>query len=272
MRNRFSIPLILLSLAVVPQPAAGQVAAPDSPATAADADTVCAPAFAPVPYGVGEQLVFSIDYGIVNAGEATMQVKGVVRSGKFPCYEIEAKTVSNRFFSAFYKVRDKVVSHVDCGGLFSRHFAKRLREGDYRKNIAIDFDHADGKARYADGRVFDTIAGVHDILSAFYFVRSLDLDSREPVFLRTHSSRKTYDLKVVVHGREEVEVPAGRFDCWVVEPLLQGEGLFKHEGKLTIWLTADERRIPVLMRTKVKVGAIDASLKEFTPGRPVTAP
>ncbi len=113
-------------------PAAG----PEATATAPDP----AAAFAPVPYGPGEMLVFSIDYGPVNAGEASLEVGEVVDSGGHPCYPVESKAASNRFFSAFYLVRDKVITHIDVQTLATRYFSKRLREGDYRKNVAIRYD------------------------------------------------------------------------------------------------------------------------------------
>lgn len=244
-------------------PAAG----PETTATVTDA----AAAFAPVPYGPGELLVFSIDYGPVNAGEASLEVGEVVDSGGRPCYPVESKAASNRFFSAFYLVRDKVITHIDVQTLATRYFSKRLREGDYRKNVAIRYDQEAGKARHLDGRDEDVPSGVQDILSAFYFVRTLPLVPGQPALVTTHSSRKTYDLVVNVHGRERITVPAGTFDCLVVQPVIQGEGLFQFEGDLTIWLSDDERRLPVLMKTKVKVGAIDASLKSYRLGRPLNA-
>jgi hypothetical protein len=226
-------------------------------------------ALAPTPYGPGERLVFSIDYGPVNAGEGVLEVKGLVESTGRPCYLVESRASSNRFFSAFYMVRDRVVSHIDVEHLYPRYFAKRLREGDYRKNVEIRFDQAGAKAHYADGRVFDTIPGIHDVLSAFYFVRTLALAPASTTAVMTHDSRKNYDLQVIVHGHERVKVPAGEFDCIVVEPVILGEGLFQHEGRLTVWLTDDAHKMPVLMKTKVKVGSIDASLKEYTRGRPL---
>jgi len=244
-------------------PADSAAAAASDLPTAARADPDSLPA---VPFAPGERLVFSIDYGPVNAGEGTLEVRGFTRTDGHDCYVIESRAQSNRFFSAFYMVRDKVVSHMDARRLFSRYFMKRLREGDYRKNVEIRFDHETGKAHYADGRTFDTMPGIHDVLSAFYYVRTLPLEPGRTWHVRTHSSRKDYPLEVIVHGRERVRVPAGEFDCLVVEPVIQGEGLFQHEGKLTIWLTDDERRMPVLMKTKVKVGSIDASLKEYAPG------
>jgi hypothetical protein len=217
------------------------------------------------PFAVGEKLVFSIDYGMVNAGEGVLEVVGVVDFQGHPCYRIESTASSNRFFSGIYKVRDKVVSYIDQEGLFSRYFMKRLREGTYRKTVEIEFDHEAAVARYHDGREFEISAGVHDVLSAFFFVRTLDLEVGRDVFLSAHSSRKTYDLRVIVHRQEAVETDFGTFDCFVVQPVMEGEGLFKHEGDLMIYLTADERRIPVLMTTKLPVGSIAAHLREYVP-------
>ena len=105
---------------------------------------------------------------------------------------------------------------------------------------------------------------MQDVLSAFYYVRTLDLEVGRDVFLAAHSSKKTYEMRVIVHRRETVKTDLGTFDCFVVQPIMLGEGLFKQEGDLVIYITADERRIPVLMKTKLPVGSITASLKEFT--------
>jgi len=222
------------------------------------------------PFDVGERLVFSIDYGVINAGEGALEVVGLVDADGDTCYRIESTARSNRFFSGIYRVRDKVVSYVDREGLFSRYFMKRLREGTYRKTLEIEFDHEAGKARYHDGREFDIPAGVHDVLSAFYFVRMLDLEVGKDLFLSAHSSRKSYDLKVIVHRQEAVVTDFGTFDCFVVQPVMMGEGLFQHEGDLMIYITADERRIPVLMTTRLPVGSIAAHLREYRPGTGVS--
>jgi hypothetical protein len=57
-------------------------------------------------------------------------------------------------------------------------------------------------------------------------------------------------------------VGAGAFDCLVVEPVLKYSGIFENKGKLTVWVTDDQRRIPVLMRSKILIGAISAVLEE----------
>ena len=220
-------------------------------------------------FGPGEKMVYSIGYGPVNAGEAILEVLGLTTYQGRTCYELQSKANSNRFFSSFYKVRDKIVSYMDVELLYSRYFHKRLREGDYKKSVEISFDHEDEVANYADGSHFDIESGIQDVLSALYFVRNLDLGADDTYSLLAHSSRKSYDLTVIVHGKERVTVAAGTYDCFVVEPVLKGEGLFKHEGKMTIYVTDDQFRVPVLIKTKVPVGSIDVELKEYRPGAPL---
>lgn len=222
-------------------------------------------------YGPGERMVFEISYGPVNAGEGTLEVVGTVEHEGRTCYHVESTANSNRFFSSIYKVRDKIVTYIDSTDFSSAYFYKRLREGDYKKTVEITFDREQGVARYGDGHVMPVPAGVQDELSAFYYVRNLDLEVGRDLVLPAHTSRRNYDMKVVVHRRETVSVPAGRFDCFVVEPVLEGEGLFKHEGRIMLYISADARRVPVLMKTKVPVGTIDVALKEYRAGLPPAA-
>jgi hypothetical protein len=71
-------------------------------------------------------------------------------------------------------------------------------------------------------------------------------------------------LAVKVHGRQQVKVDAGVFNCIVVEPVIKSGTLFKYEGKLLLWLSDDDRRIPVKVSTKVAIGSIDAALTGYS--------
>jgi hypothetical protein len=74
----------------------------------------------------------------------------------------------------------------------------------------------------------------------------------------------TYTLSVKFLGRQRIEVDAGTFDCIIVEPLMKEGGLFKSEGRVLIWLTDDERKIPVKVSTKVVIGSIESELREYS--------
>jgi hypothetical protein len=73
-------------------------------------------------------------------------------------------------------------------------------------------------------------------------------------------------MEVRVLGRQKVKTPAGTFSCVAIEPVLKAGGIFKNKGRLVIWLTDDERRMPVLMKSKVAVGSISVVLQEVKPG------
>lgn len=78
---------------------------------------------------------------------------------------------------------------------------------------------------------------------------------------------KLYPLKIIVHAKEKVTVPAGVFSCYKVEPLLQSEGIFRQKGRLIIWLTDDNHRLPVKMTSKISIGNIGTNLETYTLGK-----
>jgi hypothetical protein len=221
-----------------------------------------------LPFGPGERLEFSIDYGVINAGGATMEIKGVRRVAGVSCLDIRTEARSNHFFSAFYKVWDRAQTFFDPVTMTPWRFEKKLREGGYRKDVLVKYDRGRNFALYENGDSVAIHPHVQDELSSFYFVRALDLEVGKDVYVDSHSNRKNYPVRVIVHGRERVKVPAGEFDCLVIEPVMAEEGIFTAKGTMTIYVTDDEWRMPVLMKTKVLVGSIDASLKEYELGEP----
>ncbi|MCJ7554870.1 MAG: DUF3108 domain-containing protein [Ignavibacteriaceae bacterium] len=213
----------------------------------------------------GEKLTFDVKYGFVTAGIATMQVPAVKRISGRDAYHIifEVNTVPS--FDMFYKVRDRYETYIDKEGLFPWRFEQHIREGGYSRDFAAFFDQRKGKAKTSEGE-YEIPKYVHDIVSAFYFARTLDysdLKVGETIFLQNFYKNKVYDLNVKYHGKETVTVPAGTFDCIIVEPLVQEGGLFKSEGNIIVWLTDDDIKMPVRVKTKVIVGAIDADLKKY---------
>ncbi len=96
-------------------------------------------------------------------------------------------------------------------------------------------------------------------------MRTIPLEPGQAVWMPNHTDGKNFSIFVKAIRRESIEVQAGRFDCLVIEPVLETSSIFENTGKLTIWLTDDNLRMPVLMRSKVIVGSFEAVLKEYTP-------
>jgi hypothetical protein len=217
-------------------------------------------------FGLGERLLFDVGYGFLHAGEAVMTVAAVETLFSRPCYRMTFDVRSTGVFSFLYKVHDHYESFMDVAGLFPWKFEQHIQEGGYRRDFSAVFDQYQGKAITSE-KEYDIPQYVHDVVSALYFVRTLDFAGKRPG-ARTHLQNfyqdQTYPLDVKYLGRQTVEVEAGTFDCVIIEPLVKEGGLFKSEGRIIVWFTDDDRKIPVKVSTKVLIGSIDAELKEYS--------
>ena len=214
----------------------------------------------------GESLRFSVQYGFIHAGSAWLEIPEVRQYQGHEVYLLVARAESNAFFSRLYKVRERIESYWDRHGLYSRRYVEDRREGKFRQQNDIVFDTVRNEAVYSDGRSFPVPARVQDALSAFYYFRTQALPLGGSIVFHYHASRKSQPLQVRVLGRERIETPAGSFSCVAVEPVLKAGGIFKSSGRLVIWVTDDERRMPVLMKSKVAIGSISVVLVEARAG------
>lgn len=218
-------------------------------------------------FGPGERLEFSVGYGVIKAGTAVMEIPDMVKVNGSKCFHIVSTAQSNKVFSVFFKVDDKVESFMDAYGLFSLRYDKHLREGKFKSDMSMAFDQENHLALYSSGKdTFQVPEYVQDVLSAFYFVRTQDLQVGKSIFVNNHTDKKTYPLEVKVLRREKVRVEAGEFDCLVLEPLLKTPGIFEQKGSLTVWLTDDAAKMPVLMKSKVIIGSISTELVSYKLG------
>jgi hypothetical protein len=215
-----------------------------------------------VPFGEGERLVFAVQYGIVNAGEASLEIRNISVFDSIPCYNIVSNARSNDVFSVFFKVRDRFVSLMDTTNLVSVRYEKNIREGKFKRQESVVFDQRKHRAIYKDKEV-PIAPRTQDVLSAMYYVRTLPLEPGQKIALANHTDGKNYPLLVKVLRRERVTVEAGTFDCLVVEPFLRGPAIFQQKGRLTVWITDDQYKIPVLMKSKVVIGAVSGVLKSY---------
>lgn len=225
------------------------------------------------PWMKGEKLTFSLGWGPITAGEATLEVKSLP-GGKT---EFLSFAQGNSAVSRIYPVFDTVYTRVRNKGLMTEVFRKNLHEGTFHNTSVIRFDRKGEKAWLSDTVFTDTktrkvkrsadtavtIQGVeHSIMSAFYYVRTMPLTVGDTSRFSAVSGKKRYELKVLVHGKEQLKTAIGTVNTVKIEPVLDGDGIFNSKGRIFIWLTEDERRIPVLMECEIALGSIKAKLKK----------
>lgn len=213
----------------------------------------------------GEKLTFKVKYGFVTAGIAEMAIQNTRTLAGRDVYHVTFRVNTVPAFDPFFIVRDRYETFLDVEGLFPWRFEQHIREGKYTKDFSAFFDQRRGFAKTTGG-TFEIPPNVNDILSAFYITRTFDFSDMKPgdrFHLENFYNDKVYPLDVIYLGKERITVEAGTFDCIIVEPLVVEGGLFKNEGNIIIWLSDDELKIPVKVKTKVIIGSIDSELTAY---------
>jgi hypothetical protein len=225
-----------------------------------------------IPFSVGEQIDYRVMFGLIPAGKARLAVVGIDTVNSQATFHVVSTARSAKAYDLVFKVRDSVESWIDTDSVYSHYFRKQLREGPYRDQKTVQFDLAERLVHIWDDGVerqsMNVPPRVQDVLSAGYKVRTLPMSIGDTLHVKTHDINKTYDLMVVVHGRERVETDVGIFDCLKVEPMLHSGGIFKKErgARVFVWVTDNAAHIPVKMQSKVSFGSITAILESYHQG------
>ena len=72
-------------------------------------------------------------------------------------------------------------------------------------------------------------------------------------------------MTIRVLRRERVRVPAGTFNAVVVQPIIKTKGIFSEKGEAQVWLSDDDRRILLQVKSKLKFGSLNLYLKSYRP-------
>ena len=219
----------------------------------------------------GERLTFILKWTIVPAGEAMLEVLPREHMAGVDAYHFVLTARSNAFVDAFYMVRDRIDSWSDTAMQRSLLYRKKQHEGSTRRDITVSFDWDAMTAQYVNkNQAREPIAitaGTFDPLSVFYWSRSVHMavgaQLKHPV---TDGKKHVLGIADVVK-RETIRVPAGIFETFLIEPDLRHVGgVFEKspDAKLQLWVTADRRRLPVRIKSKVIVGSFSGELVSMT--------
>jgi hypothetical protein len=214
-------------------------------------------------YAAGETLDFTLAWLGISAGSARMTVGPAQDAGKIRMTSV-AESASG--FSHIYRVRDELESMVTRDNFSTVYFRKRLREGKRHKDETTVINPARGVAS-RKGRDTAVPTPVFDPLSIIFYLRTIDLVVGRSHRLPVYADGKLYMLEVQVTRRERIETDFGTFDAIMVVPKSRVGGIFRDEDNgLTIWYSADARRLPLRIRSEVKFGTITATLRTVRAG------
>ncbi|MBC2710091.1 MAG: DUF3108 domain-containing protein [Desulfosarcina sp.] len=219
----------------------------------------------------GERLTFVLKWTIIPAGEAVLEVLPQEHMAGLDVNHFVLTARSNAFVDAFYMVRDRIDAWSDAAMSQSLLYRKKQHEGGTRRDITVFFDWEEMTAQYSNqGEAREPIpitAGTFDPLSIFYWSRSADLVVGGRIQRSVTDGKKHVLGMADVVRQETVTVPAGTFDTFLIEPDLEHVGgVFEKspDAKVQLWVSADHRRLPVKLKSKVIVGSFSGELVSVT--------
>lgn len=216
----------------------------------------------PLPFAPGEKLKYALRWGNIPAGELLLEIHPMTSVNGSQAYHFVMIAKSNAFVDIFCKIRDRIDAYADAQMTHSMLYRKKQTGNRKMRKAEVKFDWINNSAQYTDtGRIRDSIAllpGSFDPLSAFYFTRMAISDQQTRIERPVTDGKKNFIGNTKVVGRETITLTSGkRYDTLILEPKMGiFGGVFKESkgATLRIWVTADAKRIPVQIKSKVKVG------------------
>ena len=217
---------------------------------------------------IGEKLRYRVSYGIVDAGEAIIEVKPTSKKGAQGQTLLHGVGTGRTLgaFNLFYRVNDTYETYLDEKGIFPWFFKRNVEEGSYRLQQNYRFEQHKRKVDNGKGKQFDIPVGVQDMISSFFFARTLDYQNMKVgdiTEFQCFMDDEIYPLKIKYVGKEDVKIRKGTFRCMKFVPVVQTGRYFESEDDVNFWVTDDKNRIPVLVKAKIPVGVVRLHLVEW---------
>lgn len=225
-----------------------------------------------LPFSPGEELSYNIRWQRIKAGTCSIKVLPTTRVDTVPVFHFQLTVKSNNLVDKIHKIRDVMEGFVFkdfSGSLLYKHTAT----GKEKKEIRVEFFREKKEAVYSnfgDKRdPIEILENTFDPVSSFFRMRTLNFDEGNSLTFPVSDGKKTFLQRGEVVKKEEISTPLGTFDTFLVVPsAVNLSGVFEKSKnpRIRIWISADEKKIPLRIQVKVVVGSIIFDLASFKPG------
>lgn len=249
----------------------GGVAAQSSGAGVADSLSPPATGFTPVPFAVGERLVYDVKFGAIKVGQGSMEVLDTVTLRGRPAWHTRFRV---RGGIPFYRVDDVLESWIDRAAFSSLRFVQDFDEGGRERERRYEIFPERAMFQENDKPEEASVSNPLDDGSFLYFIRTIPLEVGKTYEFHRYFRPDRNPVVVKVVGRERISVPAGTYATIVIQPIIKSKGIFSENGQARIWLSDDANRIMVQMKSRTKIGSLNLYLQSHrpSPNQPPTSP
>jgi hypothetical protein len=216
------------------------------------------------PFKFGEQITYKIKYGIFTAGEAQLIVKDTAKFiGTNRTMHFQAIGRTTSALKLLVQVNNVYNSYVHPESLEPYIFTENVNEDDYHRENKAVFKRNSNLVTVGE-KQYDVPDNVMDIVSSFYFARTLDLNDikvGEVIHMNYFMEDGYYPLDITYLGIEKVKTKLGNFECLKLSPSLLPGRVFRKDSKMYMWVTNDERKIPVKIEAEILIGSVTMEIQ-----------
>jgi len=192
----------------------------------------------------------------------------VLLSGR-EAYHLRVRAWTSDLLSVIYPIDDTIDYYLDVQTMvpLRQEFTRSRKEDDVatydQKNGTIVYRYRkDGKIR----KKVDVVPNVYDPVSLVYYFRTRSPEKEEKG-QAMYAGRKLWEVSAKVMGSEQIRTDRGEFDTIIIVPELRREGKIEEEKDMRMWITRDDRRVPVRVYAKFKKIRTWTLVGELLPGR-----
>ena len=222
-------------------------------------------------YKDGEWLRFRMSYsGFLKAGEAELSVKEETLNGK-KIFHATGIGRSSSVISWFFKVKDDYQSYFDATTTFPYLFKRRVNEGGYKIERDLTFNQENKEVHIKDiyrkkEKTVKNSVNVHDMISTFYHLRNHDTKNMkvgDDIEVNMFFDGEMFPFKLKFLGNEILKTKFGKVKTQKFTPLVMAGRVFKAKESVSVWITADDNKIPLKLQADLAVGSLRADLDEY---------
>ena len=229
-----------------------------------------------MPFKPGERLEMKATVGFIKAAEVELQVNdSIFEVNDRPTYKLDAFARTTGIFDLISSVRDNWGSYYDTAQLIPQRFYRYLKEGRFRKNEILYFDHeADSviverlhkETRKLEKTDYYPIPNnAQDMVSGYYYMRSIDFDQLkigDVVSVPAWYDNEYRPFRIKIAAREVLKTKFGKVRAIVLVPIIKKDSLFEEDNTLKVWISDDLNKLPLKFQAKIYVGYLRVELKK----------
>jgi hypothetical protein len=209
----------------------------------------------------GEKFTYRASWGMIPAGEAVIEVLPFKVYNGIKTYHFMMETKTNAALDLIYKIRERQDSYPDIQMSRTLYYTKKST-GEHPRDVVVTFDWVKMEATYSSfGQAEIPVsirAGTFDPLALFFVIRLRPLKEGGVLEIPVTDGKKLIATKASVARREKVVIDGTSYDTYLIIPEMERlDKVFgrEREPDMKIWYTADERKMPVKIQTRMTVGS-----------------